>query len=296
MMVSHLRLKLLAACLLVMALGWVWWAWRRAKRDVQTSEVHAVQGLVIEYILTPERVNAIGGIRGTEFDVEPNGNVLVGNSDGLLEITRATDGIHVDQITDKSPDSFCLDGQGSLLSISQQYFGQLENNEFSQAVPLPYKNMKLGVSSLAESTYLFGGDGGEARRVYAFFGDGTLQIEAQIPENVIAVSDNSAAVYIASPQTVYRVTSRGIETVLRAPDGLDNIVSIALSADDKELFFATEKETFLMSGLSAVAVLPDIGGTLRFRNRKLYVWSPVRRTLIAVSGVDDLVRKAKNEQ
>jgi len=295
-MVSHLQLKLIAAGLLVIALGWVWWAWHRTKRDLQTSEVHTVQGLVVQYILTPERVNAIGEMRGTEFDVEPNGSVLIGNGEGLLEITTTADGIHVDRITEKQPDSFCLDGQGSLLSISQQYFGQLENSEFSQAVPLPYKNMRLGASSLAESTYLFGGDGGEGQRVYAFFGDGTLQIEAQIPENVIAVSDNASAVYIASQQAIYRVTSRRIETVLRAPDGLDNIVSLAVSSDDKELFFATEKETFFMSGLSAVAVLPDIGGTLRFRNRKLYVWSPVRQTLIAVSGVDDLVSRSKNGQ
>lgn len=294
--VSHSRLKLIAAIVIVLALGWVGQAWYRAKRDVKAVEVRAVEGLNVDYILTPERVNEIGEVHGTEFDVDPNGSVLLGINDGLIEIRRDADGIHVDRISQRRPDSFCLDGQGSLLSISQQYFGQLENDEFSQAVPLPYTNMRLGSSSLAEATYLFSGDGGDPRRVYAFFGDGTLQIQAQIPENVVAVSDNSAAVYIASARNIYRVTAKGIETVLRAPDDLESITSIAVSDDDRELFFATEKETFLMSGLAAVAVLPDIGGSLRFRNRKLYVWSPVKQTLIAVSGIDDLVRKSRNEQ
>jgi hypothetical protein len=295
-MASRSRFKLIVAGLFVLALAWVGLAWYRAKQEVNPNEIRAIQALQVDYILTADRVNEIGQIRGAEFDVDRHESVLLAIDEGLLELKRAPDGVHVEQISQGPPDSFCLDGQGSLLSISQQYFGQLENNDFSQAVPLPYKNMRLAGSSLADATYAFGGDRGDPRRVYAFFADGTLQIEAQIPDNVVAVSDNSKAVYIASPKNIYRVTAKGIETVLCTPVDLENIVSIAVSGDDQELFFATDKETFLMSGLAAVAVLPDLGGTLRFRNEKLYVFSPVKKLLVAVSGLDDLVRKSRTEQ
>src|SRR5438270_5208789 len=166
------------------------WAWstRHAGSQQESSgsqvpvgdRVQALLGVGLQYVLTPERCAALGGPPGDEFDVEPNQAVVVGNANGLLEITTSNDGIQAERLADKPPDSFSLDGQGSILSVSGQYFGQLENGAFSKAVPLPYAGMRLMGSSLAGVTYLIRGNASGPYRVYAYFADGTLQIEAEV--------------------------------------------------------------------------------------------------------------------
>src|SRR5207302_4144356 len=112
---------------------------------------------------------------------------------------------------------------------------------------------------------------------------GTLQIEAEIAEPVVAVADNDAAVYLASNHNLFRVTPNGVTIVARLPETLGDIVSIAAAPDDKALYFTTDNEPFVFIGLAAVAILNDLGGTAHFRNDKLYVWSPKRQLMVAVN-------------
>jgi hypothetical protein len=296
--------KFILAVLLIVAAIWGWSAWRKTQSGSQAAEprvakvppadrVHALLGVGLEYVLTPERCNALGGAPD-EFDVTPNQTVVVGNANGLLELTTASDGIQADRLAEKKPDSFSLDGQGSVLSISGRYFGQLENGEFSRAVPLPYSRMRLMGSSLPGVAYLIGGQEESAHRVYAFFSDGTLQIEAEVPEPIVAVADNQSAVYLATRNAILRVTKNDIQPVFRLPAELEDITSLAVDSNDKALYFATAKETFVLSGLSAVRILQDLGGVLRMRNDRLYVWSPERQVLVAVSGMRGILAQERN--
>jgi len=280
-------LKVMGIFFLVLVLLRAWWAWGSSHQEAESTQIHPIEGLFVQYVLTPDRCVSLGGMDGTEFDVEPNGSVLVKSQGALLEIGSNGEGLAANPISDKAPESFALDGQGTLLSISGQYFGQFENNEFSQLVPLPYPGMRLAASSLPGAAYLIGGSDASANRVYTFFADGTLQIEAEIPEPVTAVTDNSASIYLSSSQALFRVRPTGIETVIRLPEEFGKILSVAAAPDDKALYFATEHRTFVMSGLSAVALVQDLGGSLRFRNNKLYVWSPTRQILVALSGMQE---------
>jgi hypothetical protein len=299
--------KFILAVLLIVAAIWGWSRWRTSQTNSPAAEapvaavppadrVHALLGVGLEYVLTPERCAGLGGAPGNEFDVTPNQTVVASNSNGLLEITATKDGIQADRLSEIKPDSFSLDGQGSILSISGRYFGQLESGEFSRAVPLPYAGMRLMGSSLPGVAYLIGGQEESAHRVYAFFSDGTLQIEAEAPEPVVAVADNQSAVYLATRHAILRVTANDIQPVFRLPADLDDIASLAAAADDKALYFATAKETFVLSGLSAVRLIQDLGGTLHMRNDRLYVWSPNRQILVAVSGMRDILAQERNAQ
>lgn len=250
-----------------------------------SNPVHAMQGIDTQYVLTPERCSALGGCSGQEFDVEPNGAVVIGNPSGLMEVITNADGIQADLLTQHVPDSFSLDGQGTILGVSGQYFGELENGEFSKAVPLPYGEMQLMGSSLRGVAYILSRTEPASHRVYAFFADGTLQIEAELPEGIVGVTDNRSAVYLASEHNLFRLTSSSIEIVARLPEHLGKIVSIAVAPDDHALYFATDKETFVLSGLSAVALLQDLGGTIHIRHNKLYAWSPDRQVLVSLSGL-----------
>jgi hypothetical protein len=247
--------------------------------------VHSVQGISVEYLLTPERCTLLGGALGRDFDVAPDGKIVMTNENGLLELEAGSDGVVADRVAQKRPDSFSLDGKGAVLSISSQFLGELENGEFSKVVPLPDAGMRLMPSSVAGVVYVIGNAAEQCCRLYGFFSDGTLQIEAEVPEPIVAAADNRSAVYVASKHNLFRVTSNAIDVVARLPDSVGEIMSIAVAPDDSALYFTTERETFVLSGLAAVTLLQDLGGIVRMRGNKLYVWSPDRQVLISVEGL-----------
>lgn len=295
--------KLVLALGVVAAVVWGWTQWHKSPQEEAAAaevppanRVHALLGVGLEYVLTPERCAGLGGPPGNEFDVAADQGIVLANENGLLEITSSADGIQADRLAEQTPNSFSLDGQGSILSVTGQYFGQLENGAFSRAVPLPYPNMRLMGSSVPGVAYLIGGQPPGPQRVYAFFADGTLQIEAEVPERVVAVADNQSAVYIATAHAIMRVTKDEIAPVFRTPAELGDITSVAVAADDQALYFATAKETFVLSGLAAVALVQDLGGILRMRNDRLYVWSPDRQIMVAVSGMREILAQERSAQ
>jgi hypothetical protein len=248
--------------------------------------VHSVQGISVEYLLTPERCSLLGGAPGRDFDVAPDGKIVMTNENGLLELEAGLDGVVADRLAQTRPDSFSLDGKGAVLSISNQFLGELEDGQFSKIVPLPDAGMRLMPSSVAGVVYVIGNAGEPSCcRLYGFFSDGTLQIEAEVPEPIVAAADNRSAVYLASKHNLFRVTSKAIDVVARLPDSVGAITSIAAAPDDSALYFTTDRETFVMSGLAAVTLLQDLGGIARMRNNNLYIWSPDRQVLVSVKGL-----------
>jgi len=286
-MVRRRMLMIVGAILLIAVL----WVWRLASnRNDGATVVEPVAGVTIQYLLTPDRCGALGDSFSPEFDVMPDSGVVVANASGLLLLHVGPDGTEADRLAATAPDSFALDGRGAVLSIIGPYFGQLEDNEYSRAVPLPYDGMRLAGSSIPGAAYLFGGHARYGNmeppnRVYGFYSDGTLQIEAEIPDPVVAVADNSQAIYLATAHEILRVSEKDIHLVMRLPEQLGEITSIATQSDDKALYFATGKETFVVSGMSAVSVLRNLGGIIRMRNGNLYVWSPTRKIMVGVGGL-----------
>jgi hypothetical protein len=289
---SHTRIWLTIAGLgLVAAAGRAWWAWEITGEEIATREVRVPQEISVDYILSPTHADQLNDLASQEFDVTPDGVVLIGSHAGLLALKSSNDGLQVEQLAEQAPDSFAADGQGTTLTISAQYFGELEDGQFSKLVPLPHPGMRLMPSSLTEIVYLIGGEDEYAGRVYTFSGDGIARIIAEVPEPVVAVCDNATNVYLASKHTIFRVAAREIQVVIRLPDSVGEIVSLAAAPDDRAVYFSTEKETFVVSGLSAIALTRDLGGTIRERDGKLYIWSPQRHLLVSLSGVAEFLAK-----
>jgi hypothetical protein len=279
-------LVLIAICL-VAARGW--WAWDQASKTSAALEIRVPHGISVDYILTPGNTDEQSEISGRDFDVTPEGVVLIGSRSGLVALKPTGDGLELEQLTDSMPDSFAADGQGAVLTISDKYFGDLDDGEFTKLVPLPYQGMRLMPSSLPAIVYLIGGKNKYAGRVYAFTDDGTARILAEVPETVIAVCDNDHSVYLASDHTIFQIADGKINVVMRLPDSLGNITSLAASPDDRSLYFSTDTETFVVSGLSAIALTRDLGGTIHERNGKLYIWSPQLHLLVSLSGVNEFL-------
>jgi hypothetical protein len=285
---SHRWLFLVLVVLIVVAARG-WWAWHQANKFAAAVEIRVPRGIAVGYILTPENSGETDDIIGRDFDVTPDGVVLIGSRLGLVALKPTGDGIEIEQLTGSLPESFVADGQGSVLTISDNYFGDLDAGQFTRLVPLPYQGMRLMPSSLPAVVYLIGDKDEYAGRVYAFTDDGTARILAEVPEPVVAVCDNDRSVYLASEHTLFQITDGKINVVMRLPESVGVITSLAASPDDHALYFATDTETFVVSALSAIALTRDLGGTIRARNGKLYIWSPQRHLLVSLSGVTEFL-------
>jgi hypothetical protein len=163
-----------------------------------------------------------------------------------------------------------------------------ENDDSSlKAIPLPSERMRLASSVYPGTVYLFGGNGDLAHRIYAFLSDGTFRVIANLPDSVISVSDNSyKQVYIADQREIYRITADKCELVIRLPNDFPPILSIASAQDNNQiLYFSTREKVFAIHGLSTIAVAKNLGGILRMKNEKLYVFDPERHILISMFGL-----------
>jgi hypothetical protein len=278
---------------LVILGGRAWWAWRALDKENATREIHLPQGISADYILAPTGADPLSDITSEDFDVTPDGAVLIGGETGLLALKLDDGGLQAQQLADQVPGSFTSDGQGAMLTISDGYFGQLENGQFSKLVPLPYQRMRLMPSSLPAVVYLIGGEGDYAGRVYTFTDDGIARILAEVPEPVVAVCDNEHSVYLASKHALFRVNGQEIQVVMHLPDSVGEIVSLAAAPDDRAIFFSTDQETFIVSGKSAIALTRDLGGTLRERNGRLYIWSRERHLLVSLSGISEFLERLR---
>ncbi len=252
--------------------------------DLSDGTVKIIDGSAIKYILTPSMVSALSqriGPLGPNFDVTSDGNIIIRSGQVLLEVETSDDGVTTDKVSPAlAPDDFVLDRGSTLLTISGRFFGQLEDDGYTKAITLPDNGMSLASSSNEGAVYLFGGLNDSLHRVYRLSADGQLRVIASLPSKIMSIADSQKAIYVATEREVYRVSRKRISLVIRLSDDTDSIVSIAASPDDKAIFFASDKNVYLLHGLVAIAVIKDTGGQLRLRNENMYLWDQRRRLLV----------------
>lgn len=250
--------------------------------EQRATALQALEEIKVDYILTPASAEPLPQPLGAGFDVTDAGDIVIRGGDSLLQLEpQENETLVAGKLTDTAPDDFALDQGGTVLTVKGQYFGQLEADAPSKALPLPATGMRLAPSYYAGIVYLFAGPGVSARRVYGIFDDGTYNVLAEIPEPVVDVTDSSGAFYVASDHTVYRFTLQSDpQVVIRLDASEDAIQSIAMMPDDRTLFYSTADTVYAMKGLAAIAIVHGVGGVLHYRNGYLYLWNADRQLLV----------------
>lgn len=266
----------------------VFTALNSARTEERAMLLSVLDGIQVDYILTPSRADQLPLPLGSSFGVTGEGNIVMRAGNMIIEMEVGPDGLAADRVqtSDAPPDSFAIDKGNTLLAISGQFFGQLEDSGYTKAIPLPAVGMQLQSSSTPGAVYLFGGDERTSRRVYILYEDAKLDILAELPSPVVAVADNRQAIYVATVREIYRATLRNFHLVFRLPEDRAPIVSIAASPDDQVLYFATRDRVHALHGTAAMALVRDAGGKLQMQNGKLYLWDPNRRLLVSLSGLE----------
>lgn len=267
--------------------GIVTWQWM--KEEQQRIEIRALNGVQVNYILTPEVVDELPNALQPGFEVTSRGSVLMQSGKELVELEGNADDLTVDKVTGDlpAPDNFALDQDDVLLTISGQYFGQFEDGKYTEAVPLPSRGMRLMSSANPRTVYMVGPDGETSRRLYVYYEDGALDIVAQVPDPITAVADNKSAIYFSTQREIFRATKSSLDLVIRVTESDGPIVALAASPDDKLLYFSNGKRVYAMKGLTAIALVSNAGGNIRLRNGTLHLWDPNRKLLVALSKLED---------
>jgi hypothetical protein len=286
-------LIVLLVCLVLLGAWRFFVVWSKPKDESTADTVRVMQGIEVSYILTPKRAAGLDPPFSRDFDVTSSGNIVIGASGSLLELEPDGSRLTADKVNGNAPapESFALDGGEALLTIAGDYFGQLDNGEYSRAVPLPVKGMRLAPSANAGTVYLFGGDGVVSRRLYAMHRDGQFSVLVDLPEPITAIADNQRSVYVATASDIYRVTAGVLQLVIRLPENTQPLVSLAASADDNILYFASPRRVYALHGFAAISIVNDAGGTLRILNQKLYLWDQSRSLLVSLTGMETALRK-----
>ena len=265
---------------------WYFIAWIRAHLEAANTEIKVLGGVDIQYLLTPETARDIPSPLGEEFDVTKEDTILLQAGSQLIELAQGKEGLQAEPVGAKVPDSFAVVNGDVLLSINGHFFGQLEEDGFSKALTLPVKGMKLRASTNRGAVLLYGGTRITQGRLYLLYEDGRMDILVEFDQPIINVCDNRNAVYVALEREIYRLTSKRADLVLRLPEEHTPIVSLAAAQDDRILYFSTETHVYGLHGTASLAVLKDIGGEVRIRAGRLYVFDAPKKLLVAVNSTE----------
>jgi hypothetical protein len=282
------RSKALAWLLGTLALlaGLVGW---QAALEAPAASVRALAGVEVTHILTADQLEELGlAPQSGQLEVSAAGNVLLLAGGEIYEVETSKGAVIAARVTAKSAavQAFALDRADAVLTIANQHFGQIEQDSVpSQAFPLPSAGMRLAASATPGRVYLFGGRGLLARRIYLFDEDGKMLVLAELPEEVVAVADSREAVYAATiAGSIFRLTpkSAALRLAARSEELGGPIESLAVPEDDSALFFSTATQVYALRDPAALTLVNDVGGTLRWRDGRLYVWDARRSLLIAL--------------
>lgn len=247
----------------------------------QSTNVVAANGLHIDYMLSPQDAGSARAL-GNELDVTPAGVAIVRVNGHLAKIgpNQSLDDLGLDHADIAS---YAVDDSDTMLTVSRGYLGTLDRDgKPLHAVPLPYDNAKLAHSQRPGVVYLFSGDGSDYR-LYGFQEDGLFEILLRADEPIVAATDTADDIFAATADRVVRITPQGARQVFALPVGSDlgPIVSIA-AARGGPLFVSTNSAVFAVSGLVAISIINNSGGTLQLRGNRLYVLD-VRRQMLYVA-------------
>jgi hypothetical protein len=272
-----------AAILLILMVIW------QAASEAPVTSVRTLAGTDVTHLVTPRHLEDLELAPAPgQFDVTSAGNVLMLSGGQIYEIESTPRAVVADAVSDAMGkiDSFALDRGDVMLTIAGRYFGQIETDGLpSQAFPLPSPDMQIAASVARGNVYLFGGRGSSAQRLYALGSSGRIEILAELPDPIVAVADSRDAVYVATADAIYRLTSETAAARVQVDTAElgGPLVSVAATADDKTLFFATASQIFATRGDAAVTLVSNAGGVIRWRDDRLFVWDGQRQLVLALA-------------
>lgn len=248
------------------------------------SELVRLGTLKVDYVLLPGAFTSLAPF-GPDFGVGSEGTVFLRAAPGLAALDAGRPPAVLKTV--RPVDSLAVGKDGAVLTVSRGFLGTLGvDGEPVQGVPLPYDNARVAPSSRAGAAYLFEGAGDDFR-LYRFFASGAYQVLARSDTPFVAAADSGDDVFAATASHIVKLSARGPQVLFQVPAdaAFPPIVSIAV-AEDGLVFFSTERKVYAVLGGSAASVVGDSGGSLRWRDGRLYVLDSRRRLLYAAHPAD----------
>lgn len=186
--------------------------------------------------------------------------------------------------------SFRLLSDGSLLAVTrrktktgtQAYLAYLEDGQLHEEVQIPDPDMKISVSADSSEFYLYGGKAA-ANVVYRFKPKEKYEVAVNVSGAVGALAgDRKNGLYLAIEDEIFEIPPNSKVRLMARLKG-KKIESLAYDAAGGGCLFASVKDTVLLLKPDSVrTVLTGMGGTLRIRDGRLFVFDRNKKMIVEV--------------
>lgn len=280
--------------LLVAVVALAWFADGYIGARVASAPMRVIDGVAANVVFGPSDAGSLGPVLGPDFDVRPDGMIVLQAADRLVALRRARDGSSSSATLASVSDlhSFTGDGSGAILASTDRGVEAIARGNTTTLITLPdgARGVRLARAVQDRAAYLFGGDSsasGFANRVVMLTASGSVDDVARLPRAVVGVADAGDRLFIATAREVFELEQNVARLVIRFP-AKATITSIATPPGGRVVYVATSDRVYAVKGTEGVSIATGIGGSLRMNGSALFVLDPARRTLMRLDNLASL--------
>jgi hypothetical protein len=248
-----------------------------------TADLTHLGSLRLDVRLSPPEFATVAPT-ADDFGVASDGGVFLSSGRGVVEVEPGDRPGLVLGAAETGPDSLAVGADDAMPTIAKGFLGVLgDDGQPVAGVPMLCDQQRVAPSARPGAFYLLCNKDGQGF-VYRFLSAGTVEKLFATDTPLVAVTDTPGDVYVATPHLVLKLGEGGSRIVFQSPSDatFPPIVSIAASSDGL-LFIGTADRVYVSVGGSALSIVNDSGGSLRWRNDALYVLDRQRGMLYALS-------------
>jgi hypothetical protein len=282
-----LYLRLFATAFVLLAVGTFFLSRTLVRRGAAEPVSIVLQGVTLSPIVSPRQVSSLGWDLSGKFDVTSAG-VLLLQSKGRIYNVMSEQALLTHR--DGELRDFTSVG-GGIVAISGSWLCSFDNGQLTREVQLPTAEMSLASSSEPDSFYVYG-----AGDIYQFRSGGSYRKIVHADRPILALAGYNKRIFFSIWDKVvtWKPGEEQPSVILDAKLGMP-ITSLALDPQTGVLYFSAGEGVLALAEDEVVMVLAGVTGDLLFEGNLLLVKDQSQRSILAVSGASQAVKRQWTE-
>lgn len=261
--------KVVAICILFLGINVV------AQNQIKEQSIHAE--FLLSSTMLEDAYLDISFINS--MNITSNKHILLSSTSqfyllglgGIKPVGKRTFNIH----------AFDYAPEGILMVVHERELSYLDSiGNYHHYYTLP--NDKMGITSGKKKMYVY--DQKENLKSYNLYAleNGSYSKLINFPNIISSVYESNDLLYVASGNKIYAINSinNELNEVVRLEDSHEKIISITKDQKSEKLYFATNKDIYVLANKKIDCISDQFGGFLKLTDDSLIVFSPERKFLV----------------
>ena len=247
----------------------------------------ALRGVTLSPVVSPRQVASLGWELSGKFDVTGAGVLLLQSKGSIYNVLSEQTLL---TRSDGDLRDFASVGDG-IVAISGSWLCSFDDGRLTREVQLPAVEMSLASSGEPDSFYVYG-----AGDVYQFSSGGSYRKLIHTDKPILALTGHGKRIYFSIWDKIvtWKPGEEQPSVILDTKLGVP-ITSLALDPETGVLYFSAGEGVLALAEDEVVMVLAGMTGDLLFEGRLLFVKDQSQRSIVAVSGASEAVKREWSE-